>query len=149
MVLHLIKPEIGQTVRPKLIEFLLQTGVLASAAAHEIQVGAAYVGMAVHYNFFKTGRASQEGALDANAIAGHTAHSEVFVIAASAGANHCATEFLDALVVAFFDAQENLYCVARADVGDVGIFGSFYRVEYFLSIHVINPYKRFVNCAVG
>src|SRR3990170_3508765 len=83
-------------------EFLLKAGAFAGTLAQEVQLRPADMGAAVHDDLFNPGRAHQEGALDADAVAGDAPHGEISIVAAAAHAEHCAAKFLGALGVAFF-----------------------------------------------
>jgi len=104
------------------VELLLQAGVFPGAAAQKIQVGAPDMGVAMHDHFFQARRARQEGAFDADAIAGHAPHGKIRIHSTLALADDSTAEFLRSFVVSFFDAQEHADGVARADLGNIRIF---------------------------
>ena len=134
-----------QYVVLELREFLAQAGAFTSALAQEIQLRPAHFSVPLDNYFLNTGGVRQEGALYADAIAGHATHGEVFIVAAIACPDHGPTELLDALVVAFFDAQEHFDHIARADLGHIFIDWRFYRFkQVFLRLYSSTDDKIFV-----
>jgi hypothetical protein len=78
--------------------------------------------MALDNDFFEPGRASEEGTLDTDAIAGNPADGESGIIPMPSTADNRSPKFLDALGVTFFDADVDVYQVAWAQLGDIRVF---------------------------
>lgn len=95
---------------------MFEAGALASPVAQEVKFTAAHVRMAVNDNLFDARRARQESAFHTDAIAGYAANGEVGIVTAIVLADDRTLEFLGAFGVAFFDAQENTYHVAGAEL---------------------------------
>src|SRR6185369_14862669 len=88
-----------------------------------VQLSAAHLGIAENFHFVDARRAQQEGALHADAMGGQAPHGEVGIVAALAHADDDALEFLDALFVAFDDAQMHADVVPRLHGGDLAVDG--------------------------
>jgi hypothetical protein len=88
-------------------EFRFEPGTLAGAIAQEIQARSADVRVAVDNYFLDHGRTREESALNPDAIAGDTPHSEVGIVPAAVLADDGALEFLSAHGGAFFDAHKH------------------------------------------
>ena len=125
-------------------EFLLEAGAFAGALPQEVQLRPADMGAAVHDDLFDPGRAHQEGALDADAVAGDAPHGEISIVAAAPHAQHCTPKFLGALGIAFLDAQEHADRVARLEAGDVGVIGGLDGLEEFA--HRSQPALSYNDC---
>ena len=90
-----------------LVEFLLETGALASAATHEVKLSAADFAVAFNNYLVDARGAEQEGTRYAYAVGFHTANSNGSVIATLAEANNDALELLNTFAVAFLDFDMN------------------------------------------
>jgi hypothetical protein len=122
------------TLNRGLRKALFEAGAFAGALAQEIKLGAAHFGVALHDNFFNARRTHQEGALNANAVAGNTSYGKIAIIAAAAQADDDSLEFLDTFIGAFFNPKVYLYHVARVQLGDIGVHRSlngFNQVGHF------------------
>ena len=98
----------------ELIELLLETGTLAGASTQEVQLGAAYVGMAMNFDVFDAGGAHHKSSLYANTVARNAAHGEVLVDATLAFLDDSTFELLHTFVITFFNAQEHAHIIANA-----------------------------------
>lgn len=109
------------------LEALLKSRALAGAVAQEVQAGAAHFVVPFHHHFGDARRIGQEGAFHADAVAGNAADGKAGIVAAPAGEEHNALEFLDAFAVAFFDLVMHADRVPGEEVGDIRIFFCFDR----------------------
>jgi hypothetical protein len=82
--------------------------------------------MAVHHNFFNTGRAGEESAFYTDAVAGDTPNREIGIIGAFPLTDDGTFEFLNSLVAAFCDPQKHTDIIPNTHLGDIWIFWSLH-----------------------
>src|SRR3990172_8528410 len=101
------------------MEFLFEAGGFPRALAHEVELRAADLRMALDHYLVDTRGSHQEGTLDTNTIAGHAADGEIGIVATLAQADDRALEFLDTFSVAFLDFYVYTHHIAGAKLGDI------------------------------
>jgi hypothetical protein len=105
-----------------LLKALLEARALAGALAKEVQAGAADTAVAFNDYFVDARGARQEGTLNTNPIASHTANREGRACAVLMGVQDGTLELLDTLAVAFLNLYVHANDVTRAESRDIRIY---------------------------
>jgi len=116
----------GQVQWESDLETLLKARPAAREAPQKVQPSAANFAVAFDHHFINTRRARQEGALNADAVAGDAAHGERGGRTAAVHVKHSAFKFLDALAVAFANLHMNADSIAWFQVWNIRVNRWFY-----------------------
>jgi hypothetical protein len=119
-----------------MLEALFETGAFPGAFPQEIQAGAADLCVPVNDHFLDPGGACQEGAFDADPVAGGAPHGEGGVVAAAADEKDSALKNLNAFPVTLFDLEVDADGVAGRKFGNIFIHRGFNGFQKLGLIHL-------------